>query len=48
MSEDELSKLIEEVKKQFLKAQSHTGENVGAIAAQSIGEPTTQMTVKFY
>lgn len=31
-----------------MKSLTHPGEAVGAIAAQSIGEPTTQMTLNTF
>ena len=31
-----------------LKSVAHPGENVGTIAAQSIGEPSTQMTLNTF
>lgn len=37
--------MIEEVKELFLKAIVEPGEMVGILAAQSIGEPTTQFTL---
>eukprot|EP00825_Cyclidium_porcatum_P003803 TRINITY_DN11766_c0_g1_i1.p1 TRINITY_DN11766_c0_g1~~TRINITY_DN11766_c0_g1_i1.p1 ORF type:complete len:183 (-),score=37.29 TRINITY_DN11766_c0_g1_i1:120-668(-) len=46
--ESMLKTLIEQVKTQFHKALVHPGEAVGAIAAQSIGEPTTQMTLNTF
>jgi DNA-directed RNA polymerase I subunit RPA1 len=32
----------------YLKSLVHAGENVGTIAAQSIGEPSTQMTLNTF
>ena len=32
----------------YLKSVVHPGENVGTIAAQSIGEPSTQMTLNTF
>jgi DNA-directed RNA polymerase I subunit RPA1 len=32
----------------YLKSMAHPGENVGTIAAQSIGEPSTQMTLNTF
>jgi len=37
-----------EVESKFLQAIAHPGEMVGAIAAQSIGEPATQMTLNTF
>lgn len=41
-------KLEEEVKKRYLKNKFEPGEAVGIIAAQSISEPATQMTMRTY
>ena len=41
-------KLVEEVKKFYLKGRLQPGETVGIIAAQSISEPATQMTMRTY
>ena len=43
LSKNNLKKLWEEIKLSFIKALVEPGEMVGIIAAQSIGEPTTQM-----
>ena len=32
----------------YLKSVVHPGENVGTIAAQSVGEPSTQMTLNTF
>lgn len=40
--------LIGEVKSRFEKSLAHPGEMVGTIAAQSIGEPATQMTLNTF
>jgi DNA-directed RNA polymerase II subunit RPB1 len=39
--------LIGEIETRFQQAQANPGEMVGALAAQSLGEPATQMTVRF-
>src|SRR3989338_4017403 len=41
-------KLIEEAKKRYYKMQITPGEAVGIVAAQSIGEPGTQMTMRTF
>jgi len=41
-------KLIAEVKKEFMKSRFEPGEALGIIAAQSISEPATQMTMRTY
>lgn len=40
--------LIENIYITFLKSLIHPGENVGIIAAQSLGEPTTQMALNTF
>ena len=37
--------LIGEIKSKFQKSLAHSGECIGVLAAQSIGEPATQMTL---
>ena len=37
--------LMMDVRFRYVKSQAHSGEMVGALAAQSIGEPTTQLTL---
>jgi DNA-directed RNA polymerase I subunit RPA1 len=32
----------------YMKSVAHSGENVGTIAGQSIGEPSTQMTLNTF
>jgi DNA-directed RNA polymerase II subunit RPB1 len=43
-----LESLLNTVVSQYKKAIVHPGEMVGMIAAQSIGEPTTQMTLNTF
>lgn len=45
LSRDQFSKMMNEIKLNFIKAIIEPGEMVGIIAAQSIGEPTSQMTL---
>jgi DNA-directed RNA polymerase II subunit RPB1 len=40
--------LIDEIDQRFMHAQAAPGEVVGTVAAQSIGEPTTQMTLNTF
>ncbi|XP_076447763.1 DNA-directed RNA polymerase II subunit RPB1-like isoform X2 [Babylonia areolata] len=40
--------LISEIESRFQQAQVHPGEMVGALAAQSLGEPATQMTLNTF
>ena len=42
------NELLETITKQFYKSRISPGEMVGAIAAQSIGEPATQMTLNTF
>ena len=48
LSLDAFKWLLGEVEHRFNKALAHPGEMVGPIAAQSIGEPTTQMTLNTF
>ncbi|MEM5766412.1 MAG: DNA-directed RNA polymerase subunit A'' [Candidatus Aenigmatarchaeota archaeon] len=48
LSQEKKEKLLETVKKNFLKLMFEPGEAVGIIAAQSISEPATQMTMRTY
>ncbi|KAI9293461.1 beta and beta-prime subunits of DNA dependent RNA-polymerase [Neoconidiobolus thromboides FSU 785] len=40
--------VIKEIQRKFYQAQAHPGEMVGTLAAQSIGEPATQMTLNTF
>ena len=40
--------LLGEIEERFLRAQVSPGEMVGALAAQSLGEPATQMTLNTF
>ena len=40
--------LLKEIRFRYNKGQVHPGEMVGALAAQSIGEPTTQLTLNTF
>jgi len=44
----ELENLVEEVKKAYERAGVENGEAVGTVAAQSVGEPGTQMTMRTF
>ncbi len=48
ISEDKLGKIIEEVIKEYRYVTVDPGEAVGTVAAQSIGEPSTQMTLRTF
>jgi DNA-directed RNA polymerase beta' subunit len=45
LNKSEFDNMLNDIKKSFLKALVEPGEMVGIIAAQSIGEPTSQMTL---
>jgi len=45
MNKSDFDLLVEDIKGSFLKAIVNPGEMVGVIAAQSIGEPCTQLTL---
>ena len=45
LSKQKFDKMIMEIKNNFIKSLVEPGEMVGIIAAQSIGEPTSQMTL---
>ncbi|MBI2546992.1 MAG: DNA-directed RNA polymerase subunit A'' [Candidatus Aenigmarchaeota archaeon] len=48
LSKEKKEKLIEEVKKVYQQSIFEPGEGIGIIAAQSISEPSTQMTMRTY
>jgi len=48
LNKEQKAKLEEEVKKYFLKNRFEPGETVGILAAESISEPATQMTMRTY
>jgi DNA-directed RNA polymerase II subunit RPB1 len=48
MSKDSFNWLLGEIKNRFDKSLAHPGEMVGSIAAQSMGEPATQMTLNTF
>lgn len=48
LSKEKKEKLIEEVRKTYLLSKFEPGESIGIIAAQSISEPSTQMTMRTY
>jgi len=47
-SEDEIREIVDRAFKYYLRALIEPGEAVGTIAAQSIGEPSTQMTLRTF
>ncbi|MCS7105796.1 MAG: DNA-directed RNA polymerase subunit A'' [Candidatus Aenigmarchaeota archaeon] len=48
LTKEQIKKLEEEVKKEYLRSTFEPGEAIGIIAAQSISEPATQMTMRTY
>lgn len=48
LSDTELEKLIIKVRKAYERARVEAGEAVGTVAAQSVGEPGTQMTMRTF
>merc|ERR1719461_1915633 len=48
LSEEAFEWLLGEIESKFAQAQATPGEMVGAMAAQSIGEPATQMTLNTF
>jgi len=48
LSQDLFDELMRDIRFRYIKAQVHAGEMVGALAAQSIGEPTTQLTLNTF
>ncbi|MBI2650030.1 DNA-directed RNA polymerase subunit A'' [Candidatus Woesearchaeota archaeon] len=48
ISDSKLKKIMEAVYDEYSNAKAHPGESVGLIAAESIGEPGTQMTLNTF
>ncbi|MBD3262955.1 DNA-directed RNA polymerase subunit A'' [Candidatus Woesearchaeota archaeon] len=48
LSKKEKTKLIKQIKEDYKKMQITPGEAIGIVAAQSIGEPGTQMTMRTF
>ncbi|NOZ83163.1 MAG: DNA-directed RNA polymerase subunit A'' [Euryarchaeota archaeon] len=48
LTKEALEKIIEEVLKRYEYAKVEPGEAVGVVAAQSMGEPSTQMTMRTF
>jgi len=48
LDEEKKEKLIEEVKRVYLNSRFEPGEAIGILAAQSISEPATQLTMRTY
>ncbi len=47
-TKDIFDEVVREIRYRYLKSCVHAGEMVGALAAQSIGEPTTQLTLNTF
>ncbi len=48
LNKEQIKKLEEEIKKEYLKGRFEPGEAIGIISAQSISEPATQMTMRTF
>ena len=48
LTDDELKELIRKLKNAYDRAHVEAGEAVGTVAAQSVGEPGTQMTMRTF
>jgi len=48
LNDDELNELVEKVQRAYERAKVEEGEAVGTVAAQSVGEPGTQMTMRTF
>ncbi|WP_458403336.1 DNA-directed RNA polymerase subunit A'' [Methanobrevibacter sp.] len=48
LNDDELKELIRKLKAAYERAHVEAGEAVGTVAAQSVGEPGTQMTMRTF
>jgi len=48
LDEEKKKKLIEEVERVYLNSRFEPGEAIGILAAQSISEPATQLTMRTY
>lgn len=48
LKQKELNQLVDEIKKAYFRAEVEDGEAVGTVAAQSVGEPGTQMTMRTF
>ncbi|MBQ2665325.1 DNA-directed RNA polymerase subunit A'' [Methanobrevibacter sp.] len=48
LTDDELKELIKKLKQAYDRARVEAGEAVGTVAAQSVGEPGTQMTMRTF
>jgi DNA-directed RNA polymerase II subunit RPB1 len=48
LSQTLFDELMRDIRYRYIKSQCHAGEMVGTLAAQSIGEPTTQLTLNTF
>jgi len=48
LSKDMFNELLSDIRFRYIKSRVHAGEMVGTLAAQSIGEPTTQLTLNTF
>jgi len=48
LSKDEVDKIVNYILQEYEKSMVEPGEAVGTVAAQSIGEPSTQMTLRTF
>ena len=48
LTDEELDKLVDKLKTAYDRAHVEAGEAVGTVAAQSVGEPGTQMTMRTF
>ena len=48
LSDGQIEQIIEEIYKSYVKALIEPGEAAGTVAAQSVGEPGTQMTLRTF
>jgi DNA-directed RNA polymerase subunit A" len=46
LTDEQFEHLVEELRKRYLHAKAEPGEAVGIVAAQSLGEPGTQLTLR--
>ncbi len=48
LTEDEMTEFLKKILDKYLRAQTDPGEAVGTVAAQSISEPATQLTLRTF
>ena len=48
LSKEMFDEVLKEIQFKYMRAKVHPGEMVGTLAAQSIGEPTTQLTLNTF